>query len=394
MKEGVLTHKLRLRSYSTKIYNLRVMEDRDEHNISEWSIAIRKRAKRYAEKIAEEIRRINKDLGRLPKVAVIAANTKEAGFLWEELKKKLKEYEKDIIVVHYKVGDNPQRRLNEFKRKERGILVAVRMIDIGFDDPNLEVLFIAKPVYKEGSYLQVRGRVLRKPASNDNMKSKLGYALIVDLVGKVVDFEKKIREIEDRMFKEGIDLDKEFEVERFKAPKPKPPEDIPEADAEVRLEHGVEWETSPTRSYNVEDILTYLVCSLDSAVGRTKDQKRKGYLRVLKKAIEEGECTFKLSRMIKKSTESCEVRVSVIKDLDSKILRLEITGYCRIDYGGKRYINSSVDLHIVDLIKRIQEKVGEEFIAREILRKFLDGLSKALHVKSLRKYRIRSIKKR
>ena len=196
------------------------------------------------------------------------------------------------------------------------------------------------------------------------------------------------------MFKEGIDLDKEFEVERSKAPKPRPPEDIPEADAEVRLEHREELDTPPSLYVPDHYVLNYLAYCLDNAVRRTRDQKRRDYLMVLKKAIEEGECPFKLSRMIKKSTESCEVRVSVIKDLDSKILRLEITGNCRIDYGGKRDINSSVDLHIVDLIKRIQEGVGQELIAREILRKFHDGLSKALYVKSLRKYRIRSIKKR
>jgi type I site-specific restriction endonuclease len=57
------------------------------------------------------------------------------------------------------------------------------MARMGFDDPNLEALVIARPVGSILSYVQIRGRVLRKPnsdAADGNIKQSKGYAVIVD----------------------------------------------------------------------------------------------------------------------------------------------------------------------------------------------------------------------
>ena len=244
--KGIITPILHLKTYRTEVASINLIEGEViKGSFDEWSIAIMERAQSYAELIYNEMKELKERLGRYPKAAVIASNTREADLLTKYLKKRLSE----VIKAHYKV-ENSLKKLEKFKGMNQGVLVTVRMIDIGFDDPNLEVLFIARPIRKPGSYIQVRGRVLRKPRNKDNMKEKLGYALIVDFTGSVLRFEERLKEYEDKMFKEGIDLDEEFQNPHFEF---KDPKEVPLAKGKVNVSKEGEYISIPVEINIVEE---------------------------------------------------------------------------------------------------------------------------------------------
>lgn len=164
-----------------------------------WLYAIRERASKYAEVIVEVLKSIKESyLGgtRYPKALVVASNTREADMLYEEISGRLRVEinqspsnieRKLVFIAHYGIP-NAHEQVKVFKRAREGILLAVNMVDIGFDDPNLEVLILARPIRSPIAYAQLRGRVLRKPqpirgSSDTNLKTVYG-AFIVDLVNE------------------------------------------------------------------------------------------------------------------------------------------------------------------------------------------------------------------
>ncbi|MGB9760376.1 MAG: DEAD/DEAH box helicase [Thermoproteota archaeon] len=211
MKKGILIRGLKIYSTSTRIdletlkklieskLNLDDLEDRA------WQVAIAERAKKYSEKIIEVLK---KEVGddslkyRIPKTLVVAANTREAEEIQKNLVELVKQYHKqpdDIIsVAHYKTS-SPENVIFDFVKKKEGILVTVNMADLGFDDRNLETLVIARPVRSLLSYIQIRGRVLRRPddcADKNNVKLTKRYAVLVDFT-EAANYEEKAKQFEE-----------------------------------------------------------------------------------------------------------------------------------------------------------------------------------------------------
>jgi ankyrin repeat protein len=78
--------------------------------------------------------------------------------------------------------------------------MAVDMVKIGFDDPNLDALVIARPISSEVGYVQMRGRVLRFPKDRSRPKVIHG-ALILHLAAKeIMEREEKIKRVEEGEF--------------------------------------------------------------------------------------------------------------------------------------------------------------------------------------------------
>jgi len=135
---------------------------------------------------------------------IVAANTTEADEIAKSLRRILKKklsglrpilkLEELVRVAHYKV-DEAVEEIEKFREQDEGILVAVNMADIRFDDENLEVLAIARPVRMPIAYVQIRGRVLRRPRNtSDNIKASK-YAILIDLTG-AAKHEKSVKEVE------------------------------------------------------------------------------------------------------------------------------------------------------------------------------------------------------
>jgi len=195
MDEGVLIPRLKVIRYNTYVKGLKLEQvSRDLHNDrDEWKFAIYERAEEYANKIIEEAKRLEESAKRLPKILVVSVNTTEADLISEHLRTYAEKYCLSFILLkaHYKEAE-PKSTIEMFKRLEDpAVLVTVNMADIGFDDPNLDMLVIARPFRSPVSYVQVRGRVLRKPKSKYSVKKILGYATIVDLVGEATKHEKR-----------------------------------------------------------------------------------------------------------------------------------------------------------------------------------------------------------
>ena len=141
----------------------------------------------YSKRFREKVK-----IQRIPKALIITVNTLEARELANTLKEEIAKRKLEVWVglAHYKAGKS-RRIIREFKQKKSAaILVAVNMFDIGFDDPELEVLFIARPIRNPVTYTQIRGRVIRRPRNKYNFKEQLGFAIIVDLTGQAIHEDK------------------------------------------------------------------------------------------------------------------------------------------------------------------------------------------------------------
>ena len=206
MKEGILVGRL-------KIYPMNTWTRlKEEIGRDEWEVAVIERAEKYSEKILEKLReelrtiypRLSPEVDpltiRIPKTLVVAASTTEADEIALNLTRFLSasipnvSVNELVRVAHYRVED-PVNEISKFKEQNQGILVTVNMADMGFDDPNLEVLVIARPMSTPIGYVQVRGRVLRKPkVSSDNLKA-IKYAVLIDLTG-ASRHEKSVEKVE------------------------------------------------------------------------------------------------------------------------------------------------------------------------------------------------------
>lgn len=91
-----------------------------------------------------------------------------------------------VSTMHYEMSEQKvEEAFSGFRREKEGILITVDMAKMGFDEKNLEVLVIARPVRTPLGYVQIRGRVLRKPdekAAEDNIKrlKDKPHAVLID----------------------------------------------------------------------------------------------------------------------------------------------------------------------------------------------------------------------
>ena len=185
MFDGVLTASLRIKSTKMRV------ELRDHPDIPEYDkwtkYAIEERAETIANDTLHQLEEERALLNRWPKTLIIAANTKEADLISNQLTKALQTNPfqstiPPVYLAHYKIK-NPADVIDTFRNRSEGFLVTVNMADIGFDDRDLEALVIGRPIKNAISYVQIRGRVLRKTDSKGNLKSTRGYALLVDFTG-------------------------------------------------------------------------------------------------------------------------------------------------------------------------------------------------------------------
>jgi len=214
MEKGILVRGVKFYVYDTEHEklpkNIHRRWSRDEGYI--WrNCAIEERAKKYAKMIVKTLKDEAKKCGqedRILRTAVACPNIREADLLFEELQELLDE---DLVFrIHYerekKYGEKPEEVLEKFRKKQEGILVSVNMIDIGFDDKDLEALVIARLIRNPISYVQLRGRVLRAPSDGSkdwNIKHKLGYALIIDFANNYDRHEDKVEKVMKGEFEAG-----------------------------------------------------------------------------------------------------------------------------------------------------------------------------------------------
>ncbi len=73
-------------------------------------------------------------------------------------------------VIHSMLKENEQRKiLEEYKNNVFNVLINVAMLTTGFDDPEVEMLLIARPIGSKRLAIQVWGRVLRVHAAFDEV---------------------------------------------------------------------------------------------------------------------------------------------------------------------------------------------------------------------------------
>ena len=237
MQLGVLVEGIKFYVYDTEVKRRGAEEPFDE-----WKVCIKRRAYEYAKKIIEIINDVRKSTGRdeVPKTAVACPNVKEADALYEVLKGKLGE--ENVYIAHYRSqGRKPVEEILYFRDSKSGILVSVNMIDIGFDDKDLEILVLARPIRNPISYVQLVGRVLRMPSEESrtwNIKSKLGYCIVVDLTKSLYTLVGEespagFFKLSERIMR-GLEKAKNFERD-LRGDRRRT--EIPEIDANVRVTH-------------------------------------------------------------------------------------------------------------------------------------------------------------
>jgi hypothetical protein len=167
-----------------------------------WRGSCRNRVEEYAERVLQELERhfglSRSELLSSVKVLVLAPNTKEADMWGEVLRGKLRGIGR-VFVAHSRAPD-PQGEIEKFVKSRAGILVAVNMVKLGFDDPDLDALVIARPTKSGVVYVQMRGRVLRYPKSPDRLKLKRGAFLLHLAADGVMEDEDKVKSVERGAF--------------------------------------------------------------------------------------------------------------------------------------------------------------------------------------------------
>uniref|UniRef100_A0A7C1CE63 DEAD/DEAH box helicase n=1 Tax=Thermofilum adornatum TaxID=1365176 RepID=A0A7C1CE63_9CREN len=163
-----------------------------------WKNACRERVGKYAEIMLRELERhfkLNKrELFSKIKVLVLAPNMREAD-IWKETLQQYLGNSTQIFLAHSNVPD-PQGEIEKFVESSAGILIAVDMVKIGFNDPNLDALIIARPVQSMVAYVQMRGRVLRYPEDPDRLKLKHGAFILHLAAEEILEDQKKIARVE------------------------------------------------------------------------------------------------------------------------------------------------------------------------------------------------------
>lgn len=180
-KDGILVNEVKIYSYDTIISDINQEEA--------WKVAIKERAEVYANELVKILK--TKNDKRILKTLVVATNTKEADLLYEQLRSRLG---RSVYIAHINISE-PLKIIQDFKNKSEGILVTVNMADIGFNDRELEAIAIARRINTPIGYVQIKGRVLRKPTNNDNIKNS-NYAILIDFTGSS-EYESYIERVEN-----------------------------------------------------------------------------------------------------------------------------------------------------------------------------------------------------
>jgi superfamily II DNA or RNA helicase len=194
MREGVLVNRIKFYKYDTIIREAKIIDTGEK--CDPWRVAIEERAEKYVDKILEVIDKERAETGqdRILKTAIACPNVTEADIFYGSLENRLGQKGKSLYKVHYQVEGTEKelkKELEKFKEDREGILVCVNMIDIGFDDRDLEMLVLAKKLRSPISYVQLRGRVLRTSIHEWNIKKIKNYAIILDLAGNVERYQRE-----------------------------------------------------------------------------------------------------------------------------------------------------------------------------------------------------------
>jgi superfamily II DNA or RNA helicase len=197
-KDPILVAKPVALFFRTKLILREPLRFKDEEEII-WKKMCSQRVEKYAEKMFEYFEKhFGKDAGRA-KALILAPNTGEAEIWYSVLKGKYHNKVKKILIAHSNRED-AQEQIEKFLDSTEGVLIAVDMVKIGFDDPNLDALVIARPISSEVGYVQMRGRVLRFPKDPSRPKVIHG-ALILHLAAKeIMEREEKIKRVEEGEF--------------------------------------------------------------------------------------------------------------------------------------------------------------------------------------------------
>ena len=141
-----------------------------------WQRWCSKRVEKYLEVLLKEFRKFfGVSLRSKAKILVLAPNIREAEVWYKLLKDRFKEVK--VFVAHSELK-SAQKTIEEFIESDSGVLVAVDMVKLGFDDPNLDALVIARPMRSPVAYVQARGRVLRWPTQDCPKRRKLAALVL------------------------------------------------------------------------------------------------------------------------------------------------------------------------------------------------------------------------
>lgn len=160
-----------------------------------WKKQCFNRVAKYVEIMFESLQKhFGKDAEKA-KVLILAPNKGEADTWYTILKEKYPDKVKKLYIAHSSSSD-AQEQIEHFLNSKEGFLIAVDMLKIGFDDPNLDAVVIARPISSEVGYVQMRGRVLRFPTDRSRPKVIYG-ALVLHLAAtKIMEKENIIKKVE------------------------------------------------------------------------------------------------------------------------------------------------------------------------------------------------------
>jgi DNA repair protein RadD len=132
--------------------------------------------------IIDTVFELEKD--KVKSILIFCPSVKEAIELQQQIKGS------EVVYGDMK-SDDRDRILNDFRQEKFNVLINCQMLQIGYDNPNLEAVIMATPTNSVALYYQILGRAIR-------IKDGKESAQVIDLVGNVDRFGR----VEDFTFEE------------------------------------------------------------------------------------------------------------------------------------------------------------------------------------------------
>ena len=170
-------------------YSNEQLETSNIENIDELDNWLVENSKDYNERIVEKYLSAQKKYG---KTVVFAINKEHADSLYEAFCEK---YDKDKVFLVYsdlkkteslpslQNGETRETQFNEFKKSKDGILININVLNEGVDIPDIQTVFLTKPLNSKIAVTQIIGRALR---ASDNKKCAYIVNFAVSSLGKKI----------------------------------------------------------------------------------------------------------------------------------------------------------------------------------------------------------------
>lgn len=148
-------------------YSTEQLEQNDINSIDELDQYLVENSEDYNQRILDKY---TKDEAKYGKTVIFAINKKHADSLYKLFCEKYgnervfivySDLRKNNMLIDLPIDSNREMQFNAFKQSENGILININVLNEGVDIPDIQTIFMTKPLNSRTTVTQIIGRALR-----------------------------------------------------------------------------------------------------------------------------------------------------------------------------------------------------------------------------------------